>query len=234
MASLPPKALEKLVGWFLPPACKEEVLGDLCERYKSPARYLGDAIRVIPCVIVSRIRRTSDPQELVISAMLVYASMLATAWWMDKEFLNSEWGLLKLFIPSVETLVFDTLATAWQKPGDRGLHWLSNGINSALNVLLLFRLIPPRLLVFGWGTALVLLLIYQALVPTTMPGMQRAGAATVSSPVLSKPWREAIALVTVVLLSTVLLTGAGLKPGSVSIVVLVEAIVLGSLRREQR
>jgi hypothetical protein len=67
-----------------------------------------------------------------------------------------------------------------------------------------------------------------------MPGMQRAGVATVSSPALSKRWRDLIRLITVVMVSTILLTEAGLKPGAVSIVVFVEVIVVGSLRREER
>jgi hypothetical protein len=234
-SSLPSNALEKIVGWFLPPACREEVLGDLCERYKSPLPYVGEAIRVVPCVIVSRIRRTSDPQELVISAILVYASIIATAWWMDRDFLNSQWGLLKLFIPSVQTLIVEMFAAAWQKAGKSGKHSLWNAINSALTVFLLFRVIPPRLLVYGSITALVLLLIRQALFPATMEAVPRPVAGPVSSPALSRPWRDAITLVMTVLLTAVLLTAIGRKPRDVAIAVSIEAIVVGrSLRKQER
>ena len=53
----------------MPPACREEVLGDFCERYRSPAQYAFDAVFTVPLVISSRIRRTSDPQIVLIQSL---------------------------------------------------------------------------------------------------------------------------------------------------------------------
>ena len=59
MSARPLAALESLVGFLVPPLAREAVLGDLAERYESPAGYLLDALRTVPAVVVSQIRRTS-------------------------------------------------------------------------------------------------------------------------------------------------------------------------------
>jgi hypothetical protein len=43
--------MEALVGLLTPPACRDHVLGDLHERYSSPAQYLVDA----PCEFSHRL-----------------------------------------------------------------------------------------------------------------------------------------------------------------------------------
>ena len=59
MTSSPPAAIESVVGLFVPPLTREHVLGDLAERYTSPGQYLLDALRTVPAVVISQIRRTS-------------------------------------------------------------------------------------------------------------------------------------------------------------------------------
>jgi hypothetical protein len=53
----PPAFLERLAARLLPRASREHVLGDLSERYTSPARYIIDAGRTIPFVVGSQLRR---------------------------------------------------------------------------------------------------------------------------------------------------------------------------------
>jgi len=57
----PPKVIERVVQLLMPPASREHVLGDLSERYVSPRQYLVDALRTLPFVLVSRVRRTCNP-----------------------------------------------------------------------------------------------------------------------------------------------------------------------------
>ena len=83
MRSGPSKAAEAIVALLLPPACREEVLGDLHERYRSRLQYFTDALSTVPLVILSRIRRTADPQVLLIQAFALYASFLTAAWFKD-------------------------------------------------------------------------------------------------------------------------------------------------------
>jgi hypothetical protein len=93
MGSGPSKTAEAIVGTLIPPVCREEVLGDLHERYISPRKYVLEALRTIPLVIVSRIRRTADPQVLLMQAFAWYVSFLGAAWLRDRAFLNEPWDL---------------------------------------------------------------------------------------------------------------------------------------------
>ena len=95
----PTKTAETVVAFFVPPACREEVLGDLYERFRSPGQYCFDAIRTVPLVIASRVRRTADPQLLVTIALGTYASFLGAAFFWDRAFLHEQWGALPLAIP---------------------------------------------------------------------------------------------------------------------------------------
>jgi hypothetical protein len=79
METHPPKILEVIVGRLIPPACREYVLGDLCERYTSPRQYVMDAVRTVPRVIMSRIRRTAVPQILLAEVGVSYLSFLGAA-----------------------------------------------------------------------------------------------------------------------------------------------------------
>jgi hypothetical protein len=112
MPSVPPR-LEAIVGALLPPACREEVLGDLSEMYTRPAQYIILAFRTVPLVIVSRIRRTTDAYILLTEALLIYGSYLAGAWYTDRTMLMSQWGLLRLLIPTVLQVIVVILDHAW-------------------------------------------------------------------------------------------------------------------------
>ncbi len=55
--SSPPKLLETIAGLLLPRAVREQVLGDLHERYSSPLQYTLEVICTVPWVMASRIWR---------------------------------------------------------------------------------------------------------------------------------------------------------------------------------
>ena len=84
----PSKAVEAIVAVFVPPACREEVLGDLHERYRSPLPYAWEALCTAPLVIASRVRRTTDPQVLLMQAFALYMSFLGAAWFQDPALLQ--------------------------------------------------------------------------------------------------------------------------------------------------
>ncbi|HTA41593.1 MAG TPA: hypothetical protein VK789_04045 [Bryobacteraceae bacterium] len=110
MASGPPKLLETLARLLVPPACREEVLGDLHERYKTPLQYLGDLFSILPFLVMRRILRTTDPQLFLTDALLVYGSFLAAAWYKDR--LADGSSLLHLAIPAGLTLLYLVLNEA--------------------------------------------------------------------------------------------------------------------------
>jgi hypothetical protein len=68
----PPVLIEKAVGLLLPPACREEILGDLHERYRSLRQYLFDAARIIPLAVKGQIRRTFDRLLLAMIGFALY------------------------------------------------------------------------------------------------------------------------------------------------------------------
>ncbi|HEV3333674.1 MAG TPA: hypothetical protein VG096_21970 [Bryobacteraceae bacterium] len=108
----PSKKLETMVGLLLPPACREHVLGDLWERYRGNWQYLREALRILPMLLVSRIRRTVDPQLLLIEGFATYLSFLAAGWqFYGSSFLYGQSGFLRLAAPAlaaiVSLLVFD-------------------------------------------------------------------------------------------------------------------------------
>lgn len=66
-----PQSLERGIGWLVPPASREHVLGDLAELYRSPGQYLWEALGVLPGVILGQIRRTTDTPRLLMLTLLL-------------------------------------------------------------------------------------------------------------------------------------------------------------------
>ncbi len=62
MEARPSPIAEAIIGACLPPACREEVLGDLHERYQSSTHYLFDAFQTVPLVLASQVLRTTRRQ----------------------------------------------------------------------------------------------------------------------------------------------------------------------------
>ena len=106
MRSNPPAVIELIVGLFVPPLVREQVLGDLAEQYTSPGQYVLDASRTVPAIVVSQIRRTSYfPLWPAIGLGLTAAFGLgAEAWWP------------RAVIPSVITLLVFMFRDAYRVP----------------------------------------------------------------------------------------------------------------------
>jgi hypothetical protein len=81
MESRPPEVIERLAGLLIPPACREAVLGDLSERYSSPKQYLKAALRTVPWVIASQIRRTSRQEQTLSEFCAFYIGFYLAALW---------------------------------------------------------------------------------------------------------------------------------------------------------
>jgi hypothetical protein len=123
----PSRIAEAAVAVLLPPACREEVLGDLHERFKSPMQYAADACFTVPLVVVSRMRRTADPQVLLIQAFALYLSFLGAAWLRDRAILSETWSLLRLAIPAAIVMLGLILDDTYAAPGPRSSLQLARG-----------------------------------------------------------------------------------------------------------
>ena len=79
----PSPLAERIVGALLPAEAREHVLGDLAERYQSPAQYAADAALTLPYVVFSHLRRTVDPIRIAIELSALYLTMAFCAWWLQ-------------------------------------------------------------------------------------------------------------------------------------------------------
>ena len=77
----PPKFLERLVGFAIPRASRDHMLGDLHERYVSPFGYLKDAASAVPAALLGQIRRVVPLPYLLLEFLLIHASILIAAFW---------------------------------------------------------------------------------------------------------------------------------------------------------
>ncbi|MDQ2711715.1 MAG: hypothetical protein M3Y24_05665 [Acidobacteriota bacterium] len=127
MHSAPPEIIERIVSFLIPPSSREEVLGDLYEGCTSSGQYIQDAIRVVPMVILSRIRRTADPQVLLMEAVALYMSYMGTAWRQAPASIYEHYGLLRLAIPSAMILFGIVIEDAYTDPSRRSLPRLMRG-----------------------------------------------------------------------------------------------------------
>ncbi len=177
MPSRPSKILEAIVSLFIPPACREEVLGDLHERCTGPVQYVFLAMRVVPFVIVSRIRRTADAQILMMEALLIYASYLTAAWYTDKTVLMDEWGFLRLVVPAVLAVAFMMVEDAWSRVKERSALRLTGEVamGTLFAFLLMVRRVPDTLNLIGASASLLLVSTVRILF---RPQTDKAQAAT--------------------------------------------------------
>jgi hypothetical protein len=189
MNSGPSKAAEAIVAVFVPPACREEVLGDLHERYQSPRQYALDAVRAVPLVILSRVRRTADPPVLLIQAFALYVSFLGAAWFNGGALLFERPGLLRLAVPAGTAMLGLVLEDAYANPGRQsplsqvrgpmvglGVALLSQGVFWAGNSSLA---IPGWTMLYGCAMSLLLCSAVRMSFPPTSGQLQGANAPAV-------------------------------------------------------
>lgn len=120
MEPAPPKTAAAIVAFLVPPVCREHVMGDLHERYTTRGQYIAEAVCTVPLVVASRVRRTTDPQVLLMEAFALYLSFLGVAWKLDgASFLYEQWGYLRLAIPAAVALLTLKLEDAYAVPERR-------------------------------------------------------------------------------------------------------------------
>jgi hypothetical protein len=72
MEARPPVLIDHVVHALIPPAARECVIGDLWERYRSPQQYAWEALKVMPYVVASQIRRTCNLPMLALQALTFF------------------------------------------------------------------------------------------------------------------------------------------------------------------
>jgi hypothetical protein len=166
MGATPPKAATVIIGLLIPPACREEVLGDLHERDTSHGQYIWDALSTVPLVIMSRVRRTADPLLVLMQAFVLYLSFVGAAWYHDQTFLHEQSGLLRLALPSAVALAGIILEEAYAMPGKRyPLKPLRGPIFGLTAAFLTQADVPLWIMLYGSGLSLLLTTAVRLLFP---------------------------------------------------------------------
>jgi hypothetical protein len=178
----PSQVIEAVAGWLVPPACREEVLGDMREQHRSSARYLLHAAHTIPCVIYSRICRTTDAVVMLTEAASMYTSFVMAAWWLGRAMLLSESGFVRLAIPPAIFLAATILADVYSNPKRR---WrlkplfgpmLGFGLVYIVQSVLSPWALPASVLAWGSGMSLLLLSALRLTFPPVIDRPQAANA----------------------------------------------------------
>jgi hypothetical protein len=166
MMTQPPELAENLVGWFLPPACREEVLGDLCESYENVLQYVRDAATVIPRVVLSQIRRNTGAWSFLLTACGVCYSVAAGVVQLSLD--GNPSALLRVAIPVIPAVLILLIRNGFAALEDRRRRAITLDIVvamglAALTQLILFAASRPDLMLHRWwpsgGTALTWLFI---------------------------------------------------------------------------
>src|SRR5262245_59276903 len=69
----PPAILERIVLFLIPPAARESVAGELCEMYVSPGQYARAALRAVPFIVLSQVRRHANFPLLALQGLLLFS-----------------------------------------------------------------------------------------------------------------------------------------------------------------
>jgi hypothetical protein len=170
--------IDRIVGIFIPPACREEVLGDLRERNDGVQLFIYDALRTIPLVIVSRIRRTTDSIVLLMEAFCCYVSFLAVAFAAQPAMIATREGLLRLAIPGAIALFVLVIADAYANPRKKSVLRPVLAVALAFAAVFLVHvahpLLPGFMLAVGSGMSVMLMLAMRMLFPPIADRPQQA------------------------------------------------------------
>lgn len=139
MIAHPPECVEDMVGCFLPPACRQEVLGDLCECYENVFQYALSAASVIPRVVLSQIRRNTSTRIFLVTTCGIYYSVAAGA-------VNFSQGdtaqtLFRIAIPIIPAILILLVRNGFAALEDRRQRAITFDIVIALGVAALTQLV---------------------------------------------------------------------------------------------
>ena len=129
--------------------------------------HIAEAVCTMPLVVASRLRRTTDPQVLLMEAFALYLSFLGVAWKLDGAFLYDQWGYMRLGIPAAVALATLKPEDAYASPGKR--RPLTPIVQSTISfsIVCLFEAalmaidarwaVPLRILIYGGAAGILLI-----------------------------------------------------------------------------
>jgi hypothetical protein len=123
----PIRLAQAIVKLVLPPACREHVLGDLEERSRVKAdtkagrrQFLIDALRTVPWIVWSQMRRAVPPRLLIAQGLVAYTSFVLAAFQVLGKngfaFLDDEYGFRRIALPALASWLVLVLADTYSTP----------------------------------------------------------------------------------------------------------------------
>src|SRR5215471_10415500 len=109
----PPAVMERVARLLIPPAAREEVVGDLWERYRSPLSYASEALSVMPFLVASQIRRNTNVPALAIAAFVFFVFCFGGIAAIDAPTDVPRW--LRAAVPTVAALIGLVLRDAYRR-----------------------------------------------------------------------------------------------------------------------
>lgn len=186
METRPPALVDAIVRALIPPACRESVIGDLWERYTTPGRYLGDALRALPFLVLSRLRRTTNPSMSAVVFLMLYASFQQSV---------RPWpsGALPAAAILLTFLLRDVYRNAAITPAQRTLGDTIAIVTAAFISQLALAWLRPELMLGRWGVAvggITCTLLLYARFMTPQPELHQSPSASGPSLSLDELRRE--------------------------------------------
>ncbi len=154
METYPPELVEAIVEKLIPPACREHVMGDLCERFESRSQYVLDAVATVPFVIASQVRRTFDIAVFLSEASALYIGFAGASLLSGPGFLYVHSTVLPSALVIAAMLMVFILRDAYTDRRNRSNReaaldlWLA--LAAAFASQGFIRLIHPQWLLPGW------------------------------------------------------------------------------------
>ena len=157
----------KIIAWLIPPACREEVFGDLCEEGGG----IGKSLYTILFVVLSRVRRVTDPLVAFMNAVALYTAFVLMALWTHFDPVFDPWGLLMIAIGPLAMIVALMLADAYSDPQKKSpykpLMGMALAAIAAMAVGMPF--FPQTYLMLATGWSLLLMLPIRLTFPPELP-----------------------------------------------------------------
>lgn len=187
MGTRPHPLVERLAGALLPPARREDVLGDLHERCTSMSGYVLEAAATIPLVVWSQVRRATGPSVLVAQAAALVSAMVIAAWLVEPATAARSGLLLRLLLPAGLALVTLALHDAYADANEAAPEPLVDASIAALNGAIVqagllgmrAALALPMSVTLAWAAlSVVLVAAVRAESSKAAPPEALAGAAT--------------------------------------------------------
>src|SRR5262249_936562 len=139
-------------------ACREHVLGDLCERYESPIQYILESIQILPFIIASRIRRTFRLELFLSEAFGLYIAFGGAALAGGLEYIYDHAAYLALGIVIGTVLSVLVLCDVYANPQDQSSRRLRFEVALAVACTFVSRSVA-QLLNPNWALPLWVMLI---------------------------------------------------------------------------